>query len=231
MNPPRPSVLECGGSTPLSTGRLDGPRLSRAASSRGVKKRRQAAALQIPSNSPRFSTGKPRRPPATLLGTCRTTVLTYLEVLELTHVATVLRPYAGGGKRELVRQPKIYGFDTGFVAYARGWSDLRPEDCGLLWEHLVLERLISDPTAPKVMYWRDKDQHEIDFVLPVKRGHVDAIECKWDAAAFDATNLRIFRALHPAGRNVVVATNVPRPYTRRMGDLSVTFTGLDALSL
>jgi hypothetical protein len=68
---------------------------------------------------------------ATLCGLSRPTVVTYLEVLELTHVATLVRPFSGGGHRELVRQPKIYGFDTGFVAYTRGWSDLRPEDCGL----------------------------------------------------------------------------------------------------
>jgi predicted AAA+ superfamily ATPase len=75
---------------------------------------------------------------ATLCGLSRPTVVNYLEVLELTHVATLVGPFFGGGHREFVRQPKIYGFDTGFVACARGWSDLRPEDCGLLWEHLVL---------------------------------------------------------------------------------------------
>ena len=79
---------------------------------------------------------------ATLCGLSRPIVVNYLEVLELTHVATLVGPFFGGGHREFVRQPKIYGFDTGFVACARGWSDLRPEDCGLLWEHLVLEQLI-----------------------------------------------------------------------------------------
>ena len=162
-------------------------------------------------------------------GLSRPTVLNYLEVLDVTHVATFLRPYSGGGNRELVRQPKVYGFDTGFVAFARGWSDLRPEDCGLLWEHLVLNRLISDPAEPKVMYWRDKDGHEIDFILPRGRGVVDAIECKWNADRFDPKNLKIFRALHPAGKNLVVATNVPTPHEREVGGLSVTFTGLDGL--
>jgi hypothetical protein len=166
---------------------------------------------------------------ANLCGLSRPTVLSYLDVLELTHVATVLRPYSGGGKRELVRQPKIYGFDTGFVAFARHWTDLRQEDCGLLWEHLVLEHLLSDPTTPQVMYWRDKDQHEIDFVLPGGRGEVHAIECKWDAARFDPKNLKVFRALHPEGKNLVVATDVLRAYTREVGGLPVTFSGLDAL--
>ena len=168
---------------------------------------------------------------ASLSGLSRPTVLTYLDVLELTHVAAFIRPYSGGGKRELVRQPKVYGFDTGFVAFARGWTALRPEDCGLLWEHIVLERLRSDPLAPKVMYWRDKDQHEIDFVLPAGRDAVDAIECKWTSARFDPKNLQVFRALHPAGKNFVVSTNVPKPFTRTVDGLAVTFTGLDDLAL
>ena len=165
-----------------------------------------------------------------LCGLSRPTVLNYLDVLELTHVAAFVRPYSGGGKRELVRQPKVYGFDTGFVAFARGWGDLRPEDCGLLWEHVVLERLLSDPAEPKVMYWRDKDQHEIDFVLPAGRGGVDAIECKWSADRFDPKNLQVFRALHPKGKNLVVATNVPKPYTREVRGMMVVFTGLDDLA-
>lgn len=164
-----------------------------------------------------------------LCGLSRPTVINYLEVLDLTHVATFIRPYSGGGKRELVRQPKVYGFDTGFVAFARGWSELRPEDCDLLWEHIVLNRLISDPAEPKVMYWRDKDGREIDFVVPKGRSDVDAIECKWNADSFDPKNLKVFRALHPAGRNLVVASNVLKTYHREVGGLTVTFTGLDAL--
>jgi predicted AAA+ superfamily ATPase len=168
---------------------------------------------------------------ARLCGLSRPTVLNYLDALELTHVAAFIRPYSGGGKRELVRQPKVYGFDTGFVAFARGWTDLRQDDCGLLWEHLVLDRLLSDAGEPEVMYWRDKDQHELDFVLPRGRGKVDAIECKWDATRFEPKNLQVFRALHPAGQNLVVATNVPKPYIREVGGLTVTFTGLDDLAL
>jgi predicted AAA+ superfamily ATPase len=82
---------------------------------------------------------------ANLCGLSHPTVLNYLEVLELRHVATFLRPYSGAAPREIVRQPKVYGFNTGFVAFARGRQDLRPDDYGILWEHLVLEKLISDP--------------------------------------------------------------------------------------
>ena len=167
---------------------------------------------------------------ANLCGLSRPTVINYLEVLELTHVAIFVRPYFGGGPREIVRQPKVYGFDTGFVSFAKGWNDLRSEDFGLLWEHLVLEKLISDPGEASVMYWRDKAHHEVDFVLPRGRGVVDAIECKWDASRFEPKNLQVFRALHPEGKNIAVCSNVFEPYTRQVAGIDVTFTGLDTLS-
>ena len=60
---------------------------------------------------------------------------------------------------------------------------------------------------------------------------MDAIECKWDATRFDPKNLQVFRSLHPTGKNIVVATNIPKPYTRKVAGLSITFTGLDDLTL
>ena len=50
----------------------------------------------------------------------------------------LLAPFHGGGKQEIVSRPKCYAFDAGFVAYERGWEQMREEDRGLLWEHLVL---------------------------------------------------------------------------------------------
>ena len=77
---------------------------------------------------------------ATAVGITRPTVESHLRALEITHAVTLVRPFHGGGQNEIVKQPKIYAFDTGFVSWARGWEPLRPEDCGALWEHLVLEQ-------------------------------------------------------------------------------------------
>jgi len=159
-------------------------------------------------------------------GLSRPTISTYLEVLEVTHAIHLLRPYHAGGGRELVKQPKVYGFDTGFVAHVRGWNELRPEDCGQLWENMVLEHLLAQPGQPVVQYWRDRQQREVDFVVPRSRGACDAIECRWDVRGFDPRNLLAMRRLHPRGRNWVVAPNVREPYIREIDGLEVTFTGL-----
>ncbi len=163
------------------------------------------------------------------VGLSRPTVMSYLDALQITHVVHVLRPYHAGGRRELLAQPKAYGFDTGFVAHVRGWSDLRPEDCGRLFEHLVLDTLLSLSSLPATHFWRDRSQREIDFVLPRGRGACDAIECKWSPKAYDPRNLAAFRALHPKGANYLVAPYVAEPYPLRRGDLELRVLGIPDL--
>ncbi|MGC9450879.1 MAG: ATP-binding protein [Oceanipulchritudo sp.] len=151
-------------------------------------------------------------------GLSRPTVMSYLEVLEVTHFLNVLRPFQGGGRREIIAQPKAYGFDTGFVAHARGWEQLRPEDCGKLLEHTVLDVLRAHLPERPVHYWRDKQQREIDFVLPGPGKEVMAIECKWSREAFTTRNLDAFRAIYPKGRNLVVVGQTGDRHRRRCGD-------------
>ena len=57
----------------------------------------------------------------------RPTVIHWLDIYQVTHVAHIIRPFRGGGRREILAQPKVFGFDTGFVCHARGWDHLRSE--------------------------------------------------------------------------------------------------------
>jgi uncharacterized protein len=158
---------------------------------------------------------------AAALGITRPTVESHVGALEITHAVTLVRPFHGGGQNELVKQPKVYAFDTGFVSFVRGWDPLRPEDLGLLWEHMVLEHLQAHfPNIP-VRYWRDKQGREVDFVLAQRRDEVDAIECKWDSDAFDPAALGIFRSYYPKGHNYLVSPSGTPGYTKQFGPLSV----------
>lgn len=158
----------------------------------------------------------------------RPTVMSWLEVLAATHVITILRPHHGGAAREIVAQPKVYAFDTGFVCHAKRWDSLRDDDLGLLWEHLVLETLQSIPIF-EIRFWRDKQRHEIDFVLPRARDVCDVIECKWSSEAFNPKNLARFREAYPKGRNFVVSPRRTPPLTRKEAGLEVTHVGLERL--
>lgn len=156
----------------------------------------------------------------------RTTIANYLRVLEATFVAHVIRPFSTRRPTEIVSAPKVYGFDTGFICYYRGWQELRDEDLGILWEHFVLNEMMAHLQSREVGYWRDKRGHEIDFVLAGRRESPLAIECKWSADGFEPRNLTAFRTQHPDGDNVVLAEDVTRPFTRNYGTLKVRFESL-----
>lgn len=159
---------------------------------------------------------------ACAVGITRPTVESHLRALEITRAVTLVRPFHGGGQNEIIRQPKVYAFDTGFVSWARGWEPLRADDCGALWEHLVLETLQAHFTDDPIRYWRDKQGREVDFVLSRGRDAVDAVECKWNANAFDGAALKTFRAFYPQGRNYLVTPSAKVPYQKRKGDMDVT---------
>ena len=149
----------------------------------------------------------------------RPTIESHLRALEITQAATVLRPFFGGGQKELVKMPKVYAFDTGFVSFSRGWDPLRPEDLGLLWEHMVLEFIQAQGDEPKVQYWRDTSGREVDFVMPRARDAVDLIECKWNPEELDPSAAKTFRQYYPRGGNYLISPMTGRGYKKRLGGL------------
>lgn len=160
----------------------------------------------------------------------RPTISNYLGVLEATRIAHVVRPFSTRRSTEIISAPKVFAFDTGFVCYYRGWSRLRPDDMGTMWEHYVLNELHARVPGLEVRYWRSTRHHEVDFVV-VRRGRDPmAIECKWSADATEALRgLSAFRRAYPKGASFVVAADVDRPFTRRVGDIPVEHVGLDDL--
>ena len=159
----------------------------------------------------------------------RGTISNYLSVLEATFVVHVIRPFSSRRSTEIVAAPKVYGFDTGFVCYHRGWSQLRQEDFGPLWEHFVLNEIMAHTQSREIRYWRNKNGHEVDFVLAHARETPIAIECQWSASGFSPRPLLAFRRQYPDGENFVVAHDIARPFTREYNGIHVTFVSLDTL--
>ncbi len=155
-------------------------------------------------------------------GLSRPTVINYLDALQVTQVMTTISPYSAGGRREIIAQKKTYAFDSGFVAFANGWNDLRETDCGNLWEHVVLESLQSIVDESKIHFWRDQKQREVDFVVPTGRKSCDAIECKWNVDSFATRGIKAFRENYPEGRNFLIAPVIGKPYRRDFGSVDVT---------
>jgi uncharacterized protein len=162
-------------------------------------------------------------------GLSRHTVKAHIEAMTIAHAMFPIHPFHGGGRREIVHRPKIYAFDTGFVAYARGWDSIRADDRGLLWEHLVLDGLRAAGREDQISYWRDKSGRELDFVLRRGGKRVDVIECKIHASRFDPETLIHFRSLYPEGENWVATPDDDSGFTRRMRGLEVWFCGISQI--
>ena len=160
----------------------------------------------------------------------RATIMNYLNVLEETFVVHVVRPYSTHKPTEIVMAPKVYGFDTGFICYAKGRSELRTEDTGFMWEHIVLNELHAHLQTRAINYWRDKRDNEIDFVIANRAGNnLTAIECKFNSSSDDSLssgvikNFTSFRNLYPEGDNFIVSYNIDTPFNRTHKNLTISF--------
>ena len=154
----------------------------------------------------------------------RPTVVSYVEALSISHAIQLVSPFHGGSRREILRRPKCYAFDTGFVAWERGWDSIRESDRGVLWEHLVLDSLRFKYSPDQVMYWRDKSGREIDFVIPRSGQAIDTVECKMNPDKANLDSIRAFRAVYPQGKNYVVTPFVTNSYRYSRGELVIDVT-------
>lgn len=159
----------------------------------------------------------------------RMTISNYLAVLEATYVVHVIRPFSSHCPTEIVSAPKVYAFDTGFLCFYRGWDKLRSDDYGSLWEHFVLNEIHARTQSRRILYWRDKRGHEVDFISAERRSEPSAIECKWSASEFDAANIKAFRKRYPEGKNFVVASDIERSFPRSYDGVRVRFVSLQSL--
>lgn len=157
-----------------------------------------------------------------IASTSRPTIISHLDAMQVAHAVHLLRPYHDGGKREILKRPKCYAFDTGFVSFERGWDTIRDDDRGVLWEHLVLDSLRFRYADQNIFYWQDKSRREVDFVIRRGREQVDTIECKINPDKLNPVGIKTFRAQYPKGKNFVCAPMVQQPYQIRRDDLIFT---------
>ena len=152
----------------------------------------------------------------------RPTVKSHVEALQVAHAMFLLPPFHGGGKREIVSRPKCYAFDTGFVTFEKGWDNIREDDRGLLWEHLVLDALRFQYADEDIFYWQDKSHREVDFVVRHTRDRVDTIECKINPDRFNTVPVETFRSIYPDGENYIVSPHLKSAYRIRRNNIIYT---------
>lgn len=162
-------------------------------------------------------------------GVSHTTIASYLNVMEQTHIAYVLRPFHKNAAKEIITAPKVYFFDTGFISYFKGTTSIHQNDLGMYWEHFVLNELLTFINREHIHIWRDKQKNEVDFVIKLRGHDPIAVECKWKSSEFDSSGISKFRDLHPRGINLLVASDLESVRIKKYKELTVIHCPLHLL--
>lgn len=95
------------------------------------------------------------------------TLKKYINVLEKTFICKTIRPFFVNKRTEIVKNPKVYFFDTGLRNYAiDDFNRLENRlDKGFLYENFIATQLIKYDV--EMNFWRTKSDLEVDFVMDI----------------------------------------------------------------
>ncbi|MCX7174624.1 MAG: ATP-binding protein [Proteobacteria bacterium] len=131
-----------------------------------------------------------------------TTLGRYLEILEALHIVFTVRPFHRNIARALLKEPKVYFFDTGLV---NGDDGARFENAcaAMLLRHA---HFLQDSAgrAMSLHYVRDKEGREIDFALCENDEPVGFAECKLSDPAIPPYLASIAERFPSAGASLLV---------------------------
>lgn len=120
-----------------------------------------------------------------------------LNFLEKTYVCKFIRPFYKNKRTEIVKNPKVYFFDTGLrnatVGDFRKFSD-RPDVGAMLENGLAVEMMKK---GYDVHFWRDKKQHELDFIINRGNRDIIALESKSYLKSLSSSSIGQFESIYP----------------------------------
>lgn len=105
-----------------------------------------------------------------------TTLARYLDILEALYVVFVVRPYSRNIARALLKEPKVYFFDTALVSGSEG-ARFENACAAMLLKHA---HYLHDVAGRRLTlnYVRDKEGREVDFVVCEADLPIGFAECK-----------------------------------------------------
>jgi predicted AAA+ superfamily ATPase len=125
------------------------------------------------------------------------TIQNWLKLLEDLYVIFRIRPFHRNIARAILKEPKFYFYDNAMVLGNKGVRLENLVACALLKEiHRVQD---VDGEVYDLNYIRNKDGHEIDFLINRKNRPVKLIEVKWRDASL-SPNFKKFLVNEPLSR-------------------------------
>lgn len=133
------------------------------------------------------------------------TVKKFIEILDSLHVIFLIRPFHTNVARAVLKEPKVYFYDTGFV---QGDDGVKHENtcavCLLKHVHFLQD---AKGESMALHYIRTKDRQEVDFAIS-RDGVLDMlIEAKLSDASLSPA-LKYFAGKYPAASAVQIVHNL-----------------------
>ncbi|MBF0407039.1 MAG: ATP-binding protein [Candidatus Riflebacteria bacterium] len=136
------------------------------------------------------------------------TVKKYLDILESLYIIFTIRPFHKNIARSLLKEPKIYFYDSGYVDGDDGIK-LENTVATCLMKHV---HFLQDSKGKEIAlhYIRTKDGKEIDFALSKNDILTHFLEVKLSDTQLSRT-LKYFRDLYPAVKPFQLVHNIRNP--------------------
>lgn len=124
------------------------------------------------------------------VGISAPTVEKWISILEASGLVYRLRPYCSNVIKREMKTPKLYFLNTGLAAYLTGWKSADTirdgAMAGAYFETFVFTEILKSYynmgiIDPEVYYFRDREGHEIDFIIE-DEGTLYPVEVKKHAA-------------------------------------------------
>ena len=138
--------------------------------------------------------------------------------LETLHIVLIVRPFHRNIARALLKEPKVYFYDTGLV---KGDDGIRFENaCATMLQAEVQRRRDAEGQEATLSYIRDKEGREIDFVVCEADQPTQLVECDQARGVQILTDYRraiadMIRVADPCHLYVVVDTD-GQPQAKRL---------------
>jgi predicted AAA+ superfamily ATPase len=150
------------------------------------------------------------------VGVSAPTIRRWISTLESIYVIFTVSPWSRKVKGSLLKQPKVYFFDTARIP--ENLEAARFENlvaCSLLKHQQFLED--TRGVKGSLHYLRNKQGFEVDFLVVEKSQPTHMVECKLSAT--DDVNFRYFDGVAPKYRPVLLTRNPCRELTHKTWDL------------
>lgn len=148
------------------------------------------------------------------------TVRKYIDILESLHIIFIIRPYHRNVARSILKEPKIYFYDSGYV---KGDEGVRLENTVAMCL-LKSVQYLHDAKGIEISlhYIRTKDGKEVDFALAQEGLLTHFIEVKLSDSAIDK-NLKYFKERYSQVKAVQLVHN--SRYDKEINNIEIVRAG------